>query len=272
MAKNKSKVNKDAWLNTYADMITLILVFFILLYSMSSIDQEKFRLLVKAFTADPETIEQIRLLESDNQVDAGKPDAEQGGIEGDLIADIEDLNDLYLHLKKYVQENQLQESVQVEKGKDMVFIRFSSNLFFEADRAVLKSGGTEILDFVGDALGQVEPTIKYIRIDGHTAEAGRGTSTVDDRALSTDRANAVLKYLEDLYIKEPAKLMAVGYGLYRPVAPNDSEANRAKNRRVEILVAKTDSLQDELDKIYQIVDQADLDQADTNKDNSANNE
>lgn len=257
MAKSKSTVNKDAWLNTYADMITLILVFFILLYSMSSIDQEKFRLLVKAFTADPETIEQIRLLESENQEDAGKPDAEQGGIEGDLIADIEDLNDLYLHLKNYVQENQLQESVQVEKGKDVVFIRFTSNLFFEADKAVLKSGGQRILDDVGIAIGQVEPMIKYIRIDGHTAEAGRGTSTVDDRELSTDRANAVLKYFEERYIKEPAKLMAVGYGLYRPIAPNNSEANRAKNRRVEILVAKADSIQDELDKIYKIVDQVD---------------
>lgn len=257
MAKSKSTVNKDAWLNTYADMITLILVFFILLYSMSTIDQEKFRLLVKAFTADPETIEQIRLLESENQQDAGQPDAEQGGVEGELIADIEDLNELYLHLKKYVEENQLQESVQVEKGKDLVFVRFTSNLFFEADRAVLKSGGKEILDEVGTAVGQVESKIKYIRIDGHTAEAGRGTSTVDDRELSTDRANEVLKYLEARYIQDPAKLMAVGYGLYRPVAPNNSEANRAKNRRVEILIAKTDSLQDELDNIYKIVDQAD---------------
>ncbi len=271
MAKKKSKVNKDAWLNTYADMITLILVFFILLYSMSSIDQEKFRLLVKAFTADPKTIEQIRLLESENMEDAGQPE-ELGGIDGDLVADIEDLDDLYQHLKKYVQQNQLEESVQVEKGKDMVFVRFMSNIFFEADRAVLKSGGKEILDYVGAALGQVESKIKYIRIDGHTAEAGRGTSTVDNRLLSTDRANAVLKYLEDRYIKEPAKLMAVGYGLYRPVAPNDSEANRAKNRRVEILVSKTDSTQDELDKIYEIVNQSDPDQADGDEDNSGNNE
>ncbi len=273
MAKKKSNINKDAWLNTYADMITLILVFFILLYSMSTIDQEKFRLLVKAFTADPETIEQIRLMESENEEDAGQPDAEQGGIDGDLIAaDIEDLEDLYQHLKKYVQENQLEEAVQVEKGEDMVFVRFMSNLFFEADRAVLKSGGKEILNYVGEALGQVEPQIKFIRIDGHTAEAGRGTNTVDNRELSTDRANAVLKYLEELYIKEPSKLMAVGYGLYRPVAPNDSEANRAKNRRVEILVAKTDSVQDELDKIYEMVDQADLAQENPNQDNPANNE
>lgn len=251
-ARKKSSLNKDAWLNTYADMITLILVFFILLYSMSTLDQEKYRLLVKAFTADPETIEQIRLLESENQQDAGNPDAEQGGVDGDLVADIQDLEDLYQYLKAYVAKNNLEESVQVEKGKNIVYVRFMSTLFFEADKAVLKSGGMEILDFVGNALRQVEPSIKFIRIDGHTAEAAPGTSKVDDRKLSTDRANEVLLYLEKRHIRNPAKLMAVGYGMFRPIAPNDSEANRAKNRRVEILIAKEDALQDELDKIYSL--------------------
>lgn len=256
--KKKSSVNKDAWLNTYADMITLVLVFFILLYSMSTIDQEKFQMLVKAFTADPETLEKIRLLESENELDAGKPDVEEGGIKGDNIGQeeevIDNLDELYEYLKKYVEENNLQDSVQVEKGKNLVYVRFMSTLFFEADRATLKPGGQEILNYVGGALGQVEPYIKFIRIDGHTAQAPPGTSTVDDRLLSTDRANAVLKYLEVRYVKDPAKLLAVGYGMYKPVAPNDTEMNRAKNRRVEILVAKADSLQDELDKIYDLVD------------------
>ena len=63
--RKKRKVNKDGWLVTYADMVTLILVFFILLYSISTIDQEKYRLLVKAFTRDPETLERIRLEETE---------------------------------------------------------------------------------------------------------------------------------------------------------------------------------------------------------------
>ncbi|MBR0597539.1 flagellar motor protein MotB [Sinanaerobacter chloroacetimidivorans] len=252
-SRQKSKVNKDAWLNTYADMITLILVFFILLFSMSSLDQEKYKLLVKAFTADPQTLEQISLEESD--IKAGNPDVAPGGKEGEQIEDIKDLDDLYEYLKAYVETNNLQKSVQVERGENIVFVRFMSTLFFEADRAVLKEGGKEILDFVGQALRNVEPNIKYIRIDGHTAEAAPGTSTVDNRELSTDRANAVLKYFEDRYIQNPAKLMAVGYGMFRPVAPNDSEVNRAKNRRVEILVAKEDNLQEELDKIYELSDE-----------------
>ncbi len=247
----KSSVNKDAWLGTYADMITLILVFFILLYSMSTIDQTKFRLLVKAFTADKETIEQIRLLENDNQLDAGNPDAPQGGNEGDELADVPNLDELYQYLKSYVEQNNLQSAVQVTKDEDTVLVRFMSTLFFEADRAVLKQSGVNILGYVGDALHDVEPRIGLIRIDGHTAEAPPGTSNVDDRQLSTDRANTVLKFLEDNYIEDPSKLIAVGYGMYRPVSPNDTEMNRAKNRRVEILISETDPMQDALDKLYQ---------------------
>jgi len=247
-----SKINKGAWLNTYADMVTLILVFFVLLYSMSSIDQQKYRILVKAFTADPKTIEQLQQLEQQESGN-GKTQGEAAGSAGQgQEGRIDDLDKLYSYLKDYVDANNLQDSVQIEKGKNLVYVRFMSSLFFEADKAVLKPGGVAILDYVGKALGQVEPYIKFIRIDGHTAEAPPGTSRVDDRTLSTDRANVVLTYLEKNYIKDPAKLMAVGYGLYKPIAPNDTEENRAKNRRVEILVAQEDALQDELDKIYSL--------------------
>ncbi len=254
MAQNRKvgKVNKDAWLNTYADMITLILVFFVLLYSMSSMDQEKYRMLVKAFTTDPLTLQQLEALENQGNGEGQNNGGESQGPNQDQDGKIENLDELYTYLRNYVNANKLQDSVQIEKGENLVYVRFMSSLFFEADKAVLKPGGTAILDYVGNALGQVEPYIKFIRIDGHTAEAAPGTSKVDNRKLSTDRANEVLTYLEKNYIKNPAKLMAVGYGLYRPIAPNDSEENRAKNRRVEILIAQEDTLQDELDRLYNL--------------------
>jgi chemotaxis protein MotB len=251
--RKKNKVDTNLWLNTYADMITLVLVFFILLFSMSSIDQEKYRMLVRAFTADRETIEQ--LLKYESELGQGEDELIDYDELGDIeLEEIDDLDELYVYLRGYVQENDLEASVKVHKGENVVYVRFMSNLFFEPNRAVLKPGGREILDHVGVALAQVEHIARFIRIDGHTAEASPGNDIVNNRDLSTERANAVLKYLEDNYIKDPAKLFAVGYGLHRPVAPNDSEENRAKNRRVEILVGKQDLLQEELEKFYEMTD------------------
>lgn len=251
--KKKSRVNVDAWINTYADMVTLILVFFILLFSMSSIDQEKYKLLVKAFTADPDTLEQLMMEEKEMEENSVlEPEDFEG--ENLDIEDIEDLDELYAFLKQYVRANNLEASVEVNRTQNLVFVKFMSTLFFEPNKAVLKPGGREILDMVGQALGKAEPIIKFIRIDGHTAEATVGSDTVNNRDLSTERANEVLKFLENGYVKDPAKLYAAGFGLHRPVAPNDSEINRAKNRRVEILIGKSDPLQEEIEKLYNTTD------------------
>lgn len=276
--KSGSSVNKDAWLGTYGDMITLILVFFVLLYSMSTIDQQKYRLLVKAFTADKDTLEQLAMEEAMEEGEYMDPDLttaelgqsgeqnenteqsqsqSQSQSQAEQIENIESMQDLYEYLQQYVKENQLQDDIQVAKGRDMVYLRFTSTLFFQPNKALLLPGGKDILDDVGPALHMVEPEIKVLRIDGHTAESAPGDNTVNDRDLSTERANEVLKYLEEYYITDRAKLMAVGYGRYRPVASNDTEENRAKNRRVEILVSKVDIIQDELQTIYDTIDAMD---------------
>ena len=267
--ENKSNVDKNAWLGTYGDMITLILVFFVLLYSMSTIDQQKYRLLVKAFTSDKDTLEQLAMEEAMENGEYMDPDLNTAelGQQGDMnpedsqqstqaqqqqqqqqqnVEEIEDMSDLYEYLQQYVQENNLQDEIQVAKGRDMVYIRFTSTLFFQPNKAVLLPGGKDILDTVGPAIHMVEENVKVIRIDGHTAESAPGDNSVNDRDLSSERANTVLKYFEEYYITDRAKLMAVGYGRYRPVASNDTEENRAKNRRVEILVSKVDIIQDEL--------------------------
>jgi chemotaxis protein MotB len=251
--RRKKEKNKDVWLNTYADMITLILVFFVLLFSISSVDKEKYKLLVRAFTTNPSTLEQLM----ENGIEQGNGEVGEGLSEDEDIGldEIGDLDELYLYLKGYVKENDLEAAVQVGRNENIVYVRFMSTLFFEPNRSVLKENGKIILGRVGEALTQVERIIRFIRIDGHTAEASPGNDTVNNRDLSTERANEVLKYLEAGFIEDPSKLYAVGYGLHRPVAPNDSEQNRAKNRRVEILVGKQDPLQDELEKLYGFSDQ-----------------
>ena len=237
-----SVINKDAWMNTYADMVTLILVFFVLLYAMSSMDQGKYKLLVQAFSSNPQTLE--RLTQEQKAKNALK--TSDGAVQLD---EIKDLSSLYKYLTTYVAKNDLSRSVQVAKAKNIVRVRFASNLFFEADQAEIKPDGVKVLSQIGAALAEIEPSVAVIRIDGHTAESPPGTDAINDRDLSTERANAVLKYLEANDIKDPSKLYAVGFGRYRPVAPNDTETNRAKNRRVEILVLKADAVQNDIDAL-----------------------
>jgi len=236
--KNKKEINKDAWLNTYADMITLILIFFVLLFSMSTIDDEKYKKLVEQFNPAAVFETTGTATESDG---ATSPD------EDITVEEIVDLEDLYQYLSQYTKENGLDDAISIEKHEKAVSIKFMSSIFFEPDSAQIKPGGAAILSDMGKALTAVEPNVKSIRVDGHTAEAG---SAVNDRDLSTNRANEVVKFFDNGYIADSAKLLAVGYGMYRPIAPNDTEENRAKNRRVEILISKEDDIQNELDKIY----------------------
>lgn len=226
--KNKKEINKDAWLNTYADMITLILIFFVLLFSMSTIDAEKYKQLVEQF--NPAAV-------YETTGTATESDGATSPSEDISVEEIVDLEDLYQYLSQYTKENGLDDAVSIEKNESSVAIKFMSSIFFEPDSARIKAGGQQILIDIGKAFKAVEPTVKSIRIDGHTAQAD---SPIDDRDLSSSRANEVLRFLQNGYISDPSKLLSVGFGQYRPIAPNDTEENRAKNRRVEILISETE--------------------------------
>lgn len=218
--------NKDAWLNTYADMITLILVFFVLLFSMSTIDAAKYELLVEMF--NPSAIQDPTGSATDTAVSDTATDQE-----------VLDLEELYQYLTQYVESRGLQDQIQVSQGENVVGIQFMSSMFFNPDSAVLTAQGRQLMVDIGTAIRDVQDRIKAIRVDGHTAVAD---SPISDRDLSTDRANTVLKFLEAGYVSDPSKLLAVGYGQYHPIASNDTEEGRAQNRRVEIIISQDQDL------------------------------
>ncbi len=83
----------------------------------------------------------------------------------------------------------------------------------------------------------VDEYVEEVIIAGHTAEVAYDKTDID-RSLSTDRANVVLRYLEEKDVISPAKYLAIGYGLYSPIADNSTPEGRAKNRRVEIYISR----------------------------------
>lgn len=234
MARKKKRESGGgaSWLETYSDMVTLLLTFFIMLYAMSTIDANKYAAIVASFSKE---------LNPEVYYTQGTPSEREG--EAETIEMTEDkekpdeMDQLYTLLKQYVDENKLNEQVEVTKSEEYVFIRFSDSVTFRGYSDILEVSGKGILDVLAEGLTLVDQYIEEVIIAGHTAEVAYDKTDID-RSLSTDRANVVLKYLEDKDVINPAKYLAIGYGLYSPIADNSTAEGRAKNRRVEIFISR----------------------------------
>lgn len=227
MSKRRSQPEEggDSWLNTYADMVTLLLTFFALMLSMSNTDQEKFNAFIKSFSSlPPEVVEEI--IQNPSPTD---------GQSEEIVADA--MSDLYAKLSSYVQENNLESSVSLSKVDDVIYIRFNSAVFFEPDKYVLRTGAHQTLAYIGAGLKQYENDIKIINVCGHTADPPN-SNDFDTIAwmLSSERAAVVARFLQIDQKIEPDKLITIGYAGNFPVADNSTEEGMKQNRRVELVI------------------------------------
>lgn len=256
----------DSWMNTYSDMVTLLLCFFVLLLSFSEVNAEKWEQFVKAFMHPGNDTAQIVVVDPD-RIEPGDgpiPNDNNGQQTQDGMTPStensslpEDFDDLFLYLQAYIEENNLSSSVEVSTdGENVVYIRFQNNIFFRPDKYDLLPSAYEILGFVGDCLHNVEEQIYIISINGHTADVEQDNYAVSDWMLSSERASNVAIYLEEQRQISPQKLRPMGYGKNYPVAPNDTEEGREKNRRVDITIIRdtgegtNDSVNDELASLF----------------------
>ncbi len=157
--------------------------------------------------------------------------------ETEEIEETEDIDVLYTLLKQYIEENELAGQVEISKSEEYVFIRFSDSVTFRGYSDILEQKGKGVLDVLAEGLVLVEQYIEEVVIAGHTAKVEYDMTDID-RSLSTNRANVVLRYLENKDVIDPAKYLAIGYGLYSPIADNSTSEGRAKNRRVEIYISR----------------------------------
>ncbi len=232
--KRESGGGGASWLETYSDMVTLLLTFFILLYAMSTVDAQKYAAIVAAFSKE---------MNPEVYYSQGSPSDAEGDSEAlelndePIELDENQLDQLYTLLKQYVDENDLTGQVEVNKSEEYVFIRFSDSVTFRGYSDILEESGRQILDVLAEGLKLVDEYVEEVIIAGHTAEVAYDKTDID-RSLSTDRANVVLRYLEEKDVISPAKYLAIGYGLYSPIADNSTPEGRAKNRRVEIYISR----------------------------------
>lgn len=230
------------WLVTYADMMTLLLVFFLLMFAFSHIDDGKFQQLSQslqrpflpenASQGEPEKSGKESAADEQNR-DENSPAAVEKPAQSKEEAEAQ-LQQVVAKTKAYLEEHELKHFIQVTEGKQGVVIVLQDKILFDTGQAALRSESEGFLSTVADLLA----TMSYeVRVEGHTDDRPISSFRYPSNwELSSARASAVIRYFIEKGRMDPERLSAVGYGEHRPVADNDTPEGRAKNRRVEIVI------------------------------------
>jgi len=223
-----------AWVLTFGDLMSLLLTFFILLFSMSSVESEKFKAaaqsLQEAFgVADGEGFDtDATPLLSDSIPIAGPA--------SDMIVD-DILEEIRRELQQFVTDNQLEDKVLVAKEAEGVFLRMQSQALFVSGSAGVEPAGAEILELLGDITRLIEVPVS---VTGHTDDTPMNSGSAGYRSnweLSAARAAGVARALVERG-QDGALVTVESYGENRPIASNDTPAGRAENRRVELYYSR----------------------------------
>jgi chemotaxis protein MotB len=222
--------NAERWLLTYADLITLLMVFFVVLYSMSSADSTKF----KAISVALQQAFNLDVLKGQAATSIGDGTAAPVIPVDNLINDsqVPQVSRLQSKIQAVVEGVAQSPDVSVSVDREGVVIRLSGSYLFDSGRAELKPNSLSILDAVSAEL-RIQPN--DIRIDGHTDSTPIDSPRYPTNwELSVARALAVTRYLIETDGLPSGRLMAAGFAEFRPLVLNDTREHRAMNRRVEI--------------------------------------
>lgn len=223
-----------SWMNTYADMVTLLLCFFVLLFSFSEIDANKFKAIMKSFQGSLGILESGRSIKPSELVFDGNLE----DLSNTQILDIEaqkELKGIADDLNARLEEMGFSQQVDIQHNERYVKLNFLDGVLFDSGKADIKPEAIETLNAIGDVLSEYESN--RIKIEGHTDNVPMKSYRYPNNwYLSAARAIAVAEY----YINEkdfnPKRLSAEGFGEYTPITTNDTNEGRMKNRRVEIKI------------------------------------
>lgn len=244
--KNKKREEPSAplWMNTYGDMVTLVLVFFVMLFSFSTVDASKWRALVSVLSGSSGILDLNPGSIGINSGDTIDEDESKGAdhTPGETVMpgdEAQGFNKLYGKIKEYVESEGFNAEIEIINGDSQIIIRFKDNVLFDSGKADLKPGAIPILINISEMLTLYLDDVSMIMIEGHTDNVPIHTSRYPDNwELSVARALTVLRFFIEKRSMDPEKLSAIGYGEYHPVAPNDTAENRALNRRVDIVLSR----------------------------------
>lgn len=238
-----AKAGSPEWMTTYGDLVTLLLCFFVLLFAFSSIDVEKFKAIMQSFQGSLGVLEGGKTIED-------TPFIEQALDDDQLASQLEEQEDfrrLKELLEDYLESNGMENQILVDLEARGLLLRFKDNVLYDSGKADIKPDAQKTLRFLSDLLKQEEFKEKYIRVEGHTdsdpiIHVQRFPTNWE---LSVARASNVVRFLIEETGMQPDRFSASGYSQYHPVAPNDTGENKSKNRRVDIVILRSEFVQSE---------------------------
>lgn len=244
--QKKQDAGAPAWMTTYGDMVTLLLTFFILLFTFSSLDVQRFQEVMSAIqhsfmgrsgilvgSADPTAGEGQRM-------DAAEATLEElaeamGEREQTVLEMLHELEEIYEEVKSFLQEAGLEDDIQLRLEERGVVLELPERILFDSGQAVLKEEFLPTLDILVELL---EDLPNQIIVEGHTDNIPISTFLYPTNwELSVARGVSVARYLVEEHEINPRRLVATGYGEYHPIDTNETPEGRARNRRVSLVIS-----------------------------------
>ncbi len=237
------------WLLTYADLITLLMVFFIVLYSISQMDKAKYIQLAQALQASflrsnvSNSLLDVSPTPADSEARLPKTAANSlEGARGPGLQEARRAEGLRLQEVARIVQRELKAAglagkVTIRLEEQGLVVSFPELIFFDRGYADLKPASRDILHRIAPVLAGIP---NDLAVEGHTDDLPINTARYPSNwELSVARAVAVARYLAEREGLPPGRLSATGYGEWRPRFPNDTEDNRARNRRVDLVILRT---------------------------------
>ncbi len=261
MAKRKPEdppAGSPAWMSTFSDLMNLLFCFFVLLFSMSSIDAQKFELLAASFNQTFSVFQAgasaigdgmlisngvSQLNELDNYINSTGADAEGEMLPEDLESAMEQVDEAQLKeseelaelIEEALEESKLDKEIDIEFTSQYVQLTLNGALLFDSGSVELKEQSLPMLTQIIRILERYATST--IEIEGHTDNVPMsGSKYSNNDELSSGRALSVFYYLKDNSNLDMSKVKHAGRGEYIPIADNSTPEGRSKNRRVEIRI------------------------------------
>jgi chemotaxis protein MotB len=236
--------NHDRWLVSYADFVTLLFAFFVVMYAISSVNESKYQEVSQSLeSAFLEKKPQVNVLQEAMPMQERADRLSPIKVDENWVADSRQLQQASDQLTQLLDEQISDDLVTVNKGNSWIELQMNSELLFLSGSADLATDSLPVLKKVAEVL---KPLPNQIHVEGHTDNLPIDTSQFPSNwELSSARATTVVRDLIKNGI-DPPRLSAIGYSEFHPVADNKTEEGRFKNRRVVLLIISQDYSRDRL--------------------------